>query len=694
MASVLYHFSRDFKTITSLKTAHQNKLQLDFLVLCLLFIIGLNFAFSTITNYRNLGNQPAFYQLVFEPAVNFACGKGFAIYNTPNESLYQFLHLETNHFDCKKLPQYPAEVSQFVQKSWFYLLGSVGLIWKLTGVSWTSVDGFVAVLFAITITLCYGIFRLGMGPVLATPLTLLICASPLNNSFLPFLRDYGKVPFILAIFFILGLLVKIPIKKYGLLILASLCGVLIGIGYGFRPDLLITIPPVILTILFLIPGGTFANLPWKILASIIMLLTFYIVALPILSSNLHMGSGTFHFPLLGLMKSFDLNLGIIPSIYEFGHQYNDALVDTMVNSYGFQYLHLNSIGYCTKNYDIASGSLYMQIIKSFPADMLTRGYASATQILNLGFKSQPMAILLPDDFLVLMYQKSRPILGMLKGCGILFAFIVPFLTTLFQLRIGIFLILFLSYFTFYPAIQFDPRHFLHLEFISLWMIGYLIYHSFKLTYSCYNKNFSETKIFTSRDVFLKKLKATGMVSLVFLGVGFMVIMLAQTIQRKNIKKLINTYETAEKQVIVKSITEESNESTLITFDSSPNITQINIPRSEMLLIEVLGDYCPHKEINFTLEYSFDPKYPAHNLANKITITTPPFGEKAFVYIPAYQSQHFKPKGISTPTTQTTCIKNIYTVKNLEHYPLWLTLKLPYNYKTNQKFRTNLRQSTK
>src|SRR5437868_2083505 len=45
-----------------------------------------------------------------------------------------------------------------------------------------------------------------------------------------------------------------------------------------------------------------------------------------------------------------------------------------------------------------------------------------------------------------------------------------------SMRLGLFALFFLFYVGGYPMLQFDVRHYFHLEFIAWWSIGFLIHH--------------------------------------------------------------------------------------------------------------------------------------------------------------------------------------------------------------------------
>ena len=115
-----------------------------------------------------LGRHPFFYQLYFEPAVMVACGKGFVVAQPQIPSMGRFLAEQAETFECADIPSNAKlGTDGMFQSGYRYLMTSVGLTWKLTGISWRRLGPLAGVLFGITIAAAYGVFRLGMGRVLS-----------------------------------------------------------------------------------------------------------------------------------------------------------------------------------------------------------------------------------------------------------------------------------------------------------------------------------------------------------------------------------------------------------------------------------------------------------------------------------------------------------------------------------------------
>ena len=97
------------------------------------FVLGSAYARVSIDG----GIRPQFYQVHFGPAVSLACGHG---YGTPAwgqvPELDAFLSVQTQDFDCSRLNgSFDRAPLTDQQVTWRYLITSLGLIWRATGVS-------------------------------------------------------------------------------------------------------------------------------------------------------------------------------------------------------------------------------------------------------------------------------------------------------------------------------------------------------------------------------------------------------------------------------------------------------------------------------------------------------------------------------------------------------------------------------
>jgi hypothetical protein len=411
--------------------------------------------------------QPFYYQIYFEPAVMIGCGKGFVVARPQVPAMVPFLLRQVDRFSCDAIgPDAPLGTDDMFQLgSWRYLMLAVGYTWRLFGVSWSALGPLFAVLFGATIASFYALFRLGMSPLLAVVGALLLSYSELHLKYFPILRDYAKVPFSLMLIFLLGLLVSRRVTWRGGLAVAAGYGAVLGVGYGFRTDFLAYFPPFFVALALFLDGGIRRNLRFKLAAAGICLATFIVVGWPVISSLDRSRPGCqWHVVLLGFAHQFSEPLGIDPAPYEVSREYLDEYAYTNVTSYAARvHPRIGHIEYCEAQYGGVTRAYLADVVKRFPADVIVRAYASILRIVELPFVPAK-----DDDDEKLHDRKA----GHGIGLGLVVAAIA--LATAADTRTGLFLAFVLLYFAGLPAIQFDTRHFFHLEFVTWWAAGFLL----------------------------------------------------------------------------------------------------------------------------------------------------------------------------------------------------------------------------
>jgi hypothetical protein len=406
---------------------------------------------------------PQFYQGWFAPAVMEACGHGYVppFYIQPPlihpeiPSLDDFLKLKQATFSCDQIPpDFKQGQLTLQQKGARYLMESVAMNWRLTGISWSALLPLYGLLFGVASAAVYGIFRLGMGKAMAAVLSIAIVLSPLQLNNLPHLRDYAKAPFILIIVMLLGWLVKYSLSGRNTVLLCALMGAVLGIGIGFRMDLLIFIPAVFATLMAFTPSGFQRDSGVRLAAIGAFFIAFIALGWPILLA-MSGGGNTFHVILLGLFTPFDLSLNIQPSdFYEWGYRYNDSYVHQILNGYVHRLWGVNTpIGMTTHAYEQAGMAYYFEILRQFPADIVTRIFAAVLRIAETtGPGVDPISM------------------GRISPVAILLSLLFM---AIYSLRLAIFSLFVIVFLGGYPALQFSERHFFHLQAVPLFFFGFL-----------------------------------------------------------------------------------------------------------------------------------------------------------------------------------------------------------------------------
>jgi len=431
----------------------------------------------SVTAWRESGRQQVFYQEYFEPAVMVACGRGFVLAapETP-APLADFLWQRTDTFDCASLPAGLQVTNRnVVQYAWYYLMMSVALAWQVLGISWSGLAPFFGVLFGLVVVLAYALFRTAVPAAVALPGAIALTLSSLHLQNLPHLRDYAKAPFVLALILITFWIVKRKLSWRALAGLGALYGLILGIGYGFRTDLLASIPPFVIAVVLFVPGGLRRNLGAKSAALAAAAAMFVAAAWPAAAYVVERGGCQWHVTLLGLDDTFSRELRVTPSYYQWSSAFSDEYLHTSVNSYLYRTRAAAPVDYCSAEYDAATFAYLREIAGQFPGDVLTRAFASVLRVMDLPFywwntiSDEPAA------------RRSRlgTVLTYVDGTSRLAVVAAIVMLGASSLRLGFFALCLVLYFGGFPSLQFANRHFFHLEFMGWWAMAFVAWQVFR-----------------------------------------------------------------------------------------------------------------------------------------------------------------------------------------------------------------------
>lgn len=639
----------------------KRRLLADLAIAAILFAGSAVWATSFWNHWTANGKRGAFYQAYFEPAVMVACGKGFVISSSQPKPLEDFLSSRRDTFDCGEIPAgLPLGTQDLYQGAWRYLLVSIGLGWRiLGGISWSGMGPIAGFGFGGVIALAYGIFRLGMGPALAVVGSILLAASPMHLLNLPHLRDYSKAPFTLALVLIVGLLVTGPVSWRRVLALSATYGAVLGIGYGFRTDFLVNLPVLLVVLFAFLEGGMTRNLRLKSSAAVLFLATFAAFSWPITSRVYASGGCQWHVTLLGLQSPFDAGLRIGSAPYDFGHAYADLYIYQTVNGYHWRTEPESPpLGYCSHEYDVQSGRYLQNILVGFPADIIARSYASILQIVEL-----PMQRVEPPidnwfsplnpvrQWLEEPTHHTGWLIGPGRRWGLMFAALTVLLTAAANTRQATFLLFFLAYFGGYPAIQFQERHYFHLEFMGWWAIGFVLQRTLAA--------FRDRSVARPRESVL----ARGVVrAAVFAAVSVTVLagvlLAARSYQTRLARQLLNAYIAAPKTVV------EAPESPLAGLGHSEWPQLLEIQLNEMACGERPEVTFRYEKADINLDFTRTMTV-RHRSVERARGPTR-------IFLPVFE----KFAGLDLAKVPPGCLVGVHRVTDLRPFPLLLGATLP------------------
>ena len=651
-----------------LHTVTRNKRYVsDLAIVVLLFAASMTFACLPDANpYTKDWKRSTFYERYFGAAVMSACGRGFQhppVSKIPE--LYDFLYQETDTFSCDDLPvdltYRPPSGQQILHH---YLHRSIALYWSIAGVSWSGLQPLLGFFFGLVVSTSYCLFRLGMGRLLSFAGAMIFL--PLHLTFLPTLRDYAKTPFFLILLLVMGLLVKKRLTRPIFYALSAMAGVVLGVGLGFRSDLLICIPIVLLTIFFFTQQNERTTLRVKALSATLFLGCLAIFYGPVFVRDSHYNNNA-HVVIQGLTNKFTDGLAVESSLYEWAHIYSDSWPNFQIRAHHFLYQkHEEPLRYLSKEYNRAGIRFLLMTLLDFPADMLLRAYAAIAKITTIP----------------------------LVWAGVLLVASVR------DRRSSLFLLLIIVYFSGYPALQFSERHLFHMKIVPLWMTGFVAHHMFQFanrTLQTILANFSSetfVKIGRGHRAWLSDSARYLCACAILSSVAVLApLYLLRWYQHHHVGYLLGSYSEADLEEL--DITGKPLSENLSMIDSLKisQLTQLPTARDAELragyMVAIFSrDRCLKEKLVVSLRYEPGAQ---HDFSRTVELDFQRH-KKIKIFTPIYSTTPSglggtKFEGIEISDDSVSCLTNLYMVRNLDRFPPILYVELPDDWREHKRYQT-------
>jgi hypothetical protein len=348
--------------------------------------------------------QLAWYQNLMGPALNYACtGHLGPLLLTADATagdlkamgyVTNFLLAARQDLPCDALPQHLQETSLLngldtsnVEQP-FNLILLYAVLWRLFGPSWTVTYFVIAGVLAASFLVIYVCLRRFTSAPAAAAMTLIFISSPfvVTNILSP--RDAAKLPFAIAIPALLIGLGSRPRSPIRYCLFAGFMGLLIGIGYGFRSDLMLFLIPAFLIILFLgrviqdqkdstLTKLRLHNAGVRLLAGVALLLSFAVGGFVPLTNDyvLHKDYANvgYHSLAMGLLghsrRDLYQNHGADRAyMYRDNHNNDIAIgfrvMEQAARRYG------EDVGFATGPYWTYGKRYYLDVVRIIPADLI------------------------------------------------------------------------------------------------------------------------------------------------------------------------------------------------------------------------------------------------------------------------------------------------------------------------------------
>ena len=639
-----------------------------------IFAVSLLASQAAMHGFRAAGAQPFFYQSNFETAVMMACGRGFVTSPQQPPELVAFLNVTRDDFDCASLPPAMLErpLTTPANANWYYMYGAAAAVWKVTGVSWTALDLLVSLMGAVSTVMLYGLFRLVTGTAVAVGLAMVLTLSPANLTHLLSLRDYSKGPFVLAAILILGVLVTRQLRLTATIALAVAYGVTVGIGYGFRGDLAVMVPFGAIVVLLFLPGALRTSVGRNALASAALLAAFFISAWPVISA-LSLGGCQYHFTLLGLTEPLRNELRVTPSLYSFGPHLLDTFADLKVGDYASRVLDAPVPQLCTAAYDTASGQLYFDLFRTFPADFVTRAYASVLMILRVGLDI-PTAMVAGEPFkgsgvIGPVYELLHAATSLVAPLGVLTTLVAIAGVSAYSIRLGLATAVFVLFLAGYPSIRFDERHWFHLRLIPWWTAALVGTQLLALGARAWDR---------------PRLIRSAVAVVLFIGSLALALGALRLVQAPRVAALIRQYETAATEVL--STQPADGTSLKVDWPARDYGTQPAHRGSDLVLVTLDTAGCSG-DGPLGLRVLYDADVSSHDLSSTIAVQRPLAGAAATrVFVPVFwqgyaERTELKFSGLQVIGASLSCVSQVARVTGAASVPLWLEMQVPPDWST-------------
>jgi len=670
------------------------------MIACVLWTLGFCVAASYMTAFNRRGGVADFGQPEFGAAVALACGHGFVnLGYTATPGLARFLARDRDTFSCDELSGVSGGELNITQRLYRYLMSTVALVWAVRGVSWSGLWPLFALLFACVMASAYGLFRLAAGQLLAVAASLALLVSAIHLGHLPYLRDYAKAPFMLALFLVMGRIAIGPVTIRRMVAYGVAFGLILGIGFGFRNDLLINVPPFFAVVLLCLPGKLSQNLRCKAAAIGAAAATFVVTAWPILRGY-GIGSNTGHVALLGLMTPFDKSLGIRGSYYDWGYAYVDQFGANIVNSYSHA-VHGRFVEYFSKEYDREAVAYLLQIARHWPADFVARGYASVLNILEMPFTVGTYAYSIPyaatSDRMTAFYGwQTSLLLRYLAGRGVVLTVLALAIISTRSVRTAAALLLLLLYYAGYPAIQFDVRHFFHLEFIAWLALAFVLQQAVSFAWSRARGDIESFR--TAARMWARPLAR----AVVFVIAATTLIMGSLTTlrayQAPHVRALVRDYAAAPKERLETTRLPDGQNALIVSrglWELARDETALMPVRLRYLVAEFSASAaCDVVQLPVNFRYWYREK--PSDFSRQIVLKLMPSGGATRVFFPAYYNHswssskgpsesHFD--GIELPRRDSGCMTALYRITDRSRFPLLLDMTLAPAWEQAMPFQT-------
>ena len=654
--------------------------------LCALAGVWLGTAY---TRMPDVISTAAYYQSSMAPSVLFACGRGFTnLARAPEQEaelgpLLAFLEQRTDRFDCGQLPPVITEVPfSALQSASRYLLLGIGTAWKITGVSWRGLAWVYGLIYGTVGALAYAVARRVLGRASSLIVVAVFVTSAAQLGELPHFRDYLKVPFFLALFAILLHVVMRPMSTRRLVLWSAAAGAVTGIGFGIRFDMVAFLAFFLGALLVFLPGSLWHQWRWRLLAGAAAVTAFLVMTFPILRA-FQLGNNSSHVVILGFADQHESAWGL-RRMYQIGTVYYDGYVAAAVNSYwqrqtGSDRLHLLD----SPEYGRAGADYLRAIAWMFPADLLARAWACVPALARHSVEPVLLPHALPEGSLAGSLLDLRMSIMSWLTRVLPWLSLMPLVASIglaaFNVRLSLLAVSAWLFLAAVSSLQFQARHIVHLELVSLLLIGVALDWVVRRAWRVAVGRQTESAPVGRQSLWAAARRVAAVTAALAL---LLVVPLAvlRAVQAPKVRALYHSYSAGLSEARTFSATPIADNRVLVTLPATLAAGSSSL-RTRFVAADFGGSGCGFYLVTATIRY--DTARADNDFSRPLTVPVPEApGETARAWFASYDfddpagidSHRFA--GLELPVAQLPCLVAIAQVDTVEALPLLVDAVLP------------------
>ena len=419
------------------------------------------------------------------------------------------------------------------------------------------------------------------------------------------------------------------------------------------------------------------------LAIAVFITAFALLGFPILQVLARVNNAT-HDTIIGFTKYCDQRLGVEAPLYDFGDPFLDEYVRALLMGYAHRKEGRTEVfRHYSPDYDAAGKAYFREMVLTFPADLIIRGYASVlrtTDELQISTADgTPRGI--TNQFLARLWQLRRWALDTLPGAGRYHVALMLLCIAAANPRAAAALFCSILLLAGYPALRFSERHAFHMEIIALFATGFLLHGLWVVAHRVWLRR----RELRTRD-FLRSVRTPTRRAIVSAAVAVALLILpllvARGWQSRQVRNLIEHYESADRTLLLAEAS-SSGSTRRVTLPGFGDVSKHGIDRPKRAMYDevLVLEFNPGPE-SIPVSFTFQAQHP--NFQFDRTMTVPPSPETATaptrLYYPVYYGAECRFTGFTLPSAEAGRFRGAYRLNDLGAQAILLNAIVPPDWK--------------